>query len=262
MSSPSRQDKVIGFVPARMAASRFPGKPLHPILGRPMIEHVFRRAERFKGWHGLYLATCDKPIADLGVAHGWPVIMTSDKHTRCLDRIAEAARKCGQKLGPTDIVVCVQGDEPMLHPDMIAAAIKPLQKDRQVQGTILAMEIAERGQFENPDTVKIIYNKRDEVLYTSRAPIPYCKGKFSLAHGARRIYGIFAFRWQALQSFTNMTEGRLERLESCDSNRLLDGDIRQRIAPYPFRKSFSVDSPADIAQVEAHMKSDPLWGTY
>lgn len=258
----TRADKIVGFVPARMAASRFPGKPLHPILERPMIEHVFRRAERFKGWDGLYLATCDDPIADFGAKRGWPVIMTSSKHTRCLDRIAEAARKCGQRLSPTDIVVCVQGDEPMLHPDMISAAIKPLKKDRRVQGTILAMEIAERDQFENTDTVKIVYNKSNDVLYTSRAPVPYCKGAFSLAHGARRIYGIFAFRWRALQAFTGMPEGRLERLESCDSNRLLDGDIRQKIAPYPFRKSFSVDSPEDIARVESHMKTDPLWGTY
>lgn len=256
------RDKVFGFVPARMAASRFPGKPLHPILGRPMIEHVFRRAQLFKGWDGLYLATCDKPILDFGRANNWPAIMTSDKHTRCLDRIAEAARKCGQKISPTDIVVCVQGDEPMLRPDMIAAAIQPLRKDPEVRGTILAMEIAERAQFDNPDTVKIIFNRRNEVLYTSRAPVPYCKGEFTLSHGARRIYGIFAFRRRALQVFTRMKEGRLELLESCDSNRLLDGDIRQKIAPYPFRKSFSVDSPADIAQVEAHMKSDPLWGTY
>lgn len=258
----SHRDKVLGFVPARMAASRFPGKPLHPILGRPMIEHVFRRAKLFKGWDGLSLATCDEPIADFGRANDWPVIMTSSKHTRCLDRIAEAARKCGRLLAATDIVVCVQGDEPMLHPDMIAAAIRPLKKDREVHGTILAMEIAEREQFENPDTVKIVYNKGGEVLYTSRAPVPHCKGKFSVAHGARRIYGIFAFRWRALQAFTGMKEGRLERLESCDSNRLLDGGIRQTIAPYPFRKSFSVDSPADIAQVEAHMKADPLWEKY
>ncbi len=256
------REKIVGIVPARMAASRFPGKPLHPILGRPMIEHVFRRAERFKGWDGLHLATCDGAIADFGHSKGWSVIMTSDKHTRCLDRIAEAAGKCGLKLAPTDIVVCVQGDEPMLHPDMIAAAIQPLKKDRQAHGTILAMEIAQREQFENPDTVKIVYNKEGEVLYTSRAPVPYCKGTFSVDHGARRIYGIFAFRWNALKTFTRMKEGRLERLESCDSNRLLDGKVRQRIAPYPFRPSFSVDSPADIHLVEEHMRKDPLWGRY
>lgn len=253
--------KIVGIVPARMAASRFPGKPLYRIHGRPMVEHVFLRAKQFRRWDKLVLATCDEEIQDYAVSSGIPVVMTGVHHTRALDRVAEAAEKTGP-WAPEDIIVCVQGDEPMLHPDMIDAVIKPLVDDSTCAGTVLAMSIAEKELWLNPDTVKIIHNAAGEVLYTSRSPVPYCKGEFSEDLGARRIYGIFAFRWKRLQEFTSHPETRLEKLESCDSNRILDMGFRQRIAPYPFKKSFSVDSPADIELVERHMKADPLWGSY
>lgn len=254
--------KTIGIVPARMAASRFPGKPLYPILGRPMVEHVFLRAKMYKGWDGLFLATCDKEIEDFAKSKDFPVIMTSDKHTRCLDRVAEAAGKCGIPLADDDVVVCVQGDEPMFQPDMIDASMKPILENAHVPVTVLAMEIIDEGQWKNPDTVKIIHNDAGEVLYTSRAPVPYCKGNFSRELGARRIYGIFAFRWKNLKEFTNTPEKRLELLESCDSNRILDMQFSQYIAPYRYMQSFSVDSPEDIKLVEDNMAKDPYWGKY
>lgn len=253
--------KIIGIVPARMASSRFPGKPLYPICGRPMIEHVFCRALMFDRWDGLYLATCDREIAEFGESKGWPILMTSDQHTRCLDRVAEAVEKCGQDVAGGDLVVCVQGDEPMLQPDMISTVILPLAADPCVTCTVLAMEIIHEEQFRNPDTVKIVHNKKGDVLYTSRAPIPYCK-TLTPDLGARRIYGIFAFRWQFLRTFTNLPESPLEKIESCDSNRIVDSDFRQRLAPYPFVPSFSVDSLEDIPLVEGHIKNDPLWGRY
>ena len=253
--------KTIGIVPARMAASRFPGKPLFPICGRPMVEHVMGRARLYPGWDGLYLATCDREIEDMGKKRGWPTIMTSDKHTRALDRVAEAAGKCGHALAEDDLVVCVQGDEPMLHPDMIAAVIAPLVKDPTVGGTILSMEIVDEAQFRNPDIVKVIHNMKGDVIFTSRCPVPYFSRKKG-EYVSRRIYGIFGFRWHFLKTFTSMPESPLEQAESCDSNRYLDNGLFQRIAPYPFAPSFSVDSPSDIGQVEAHIQNDPLWGKY
>jgi len=253
--------KIIGIVPARMAASRFPGKPMHPIFGRPMVEHVYCRAAMFPKWDGLYLATCDTEIFDFGQSKGWPALMTSDKHTRALDRVAEAAGKCGQALEENDIVVCVQGDEPMLHPDMIAESIRPLQEDEKVPCTVLAMAIVNEEQYRNPDIVKIIHDIRGDVLYTSRSPVPYCK-QFSPGLGARRIYGIFAFRWYFLKIFTEMAQSPLELAESCDSNRIFDNGYRQRIAPFPFATSFSIDSPSDVDMVKKHMLRDPLWGKY
>lgn len=254
--------KIIGVVPARMAASRFPGKPLYPIHGRPMVEHVYLRAKMYNGWDRLVLATCDHEIEEFSKEKGIPVVMTGSHHTRALDRVAEAVERLGDAVEDSDIVVCVQGDEPMMRPDMMDAVVSPLRADSSIPCTVLAMHITEESIWLNPDTVKIIHNDAGEVLYTSRAPVPYCKGKFSPSHMARRIYGIFAFRWQYLKAFTAHVETRLEKLEACDSNRILDMSFRQYIAPYPYIESFSVDSPDDIRLVERYMVSDEYWGLY
>ena len=253
--------KVIGVVPARMASSRFPGKPLLPICGRPMVEHVFERAAMFDRWDGLYLATCDAEIAEFARAKGYPVIMTADTHTRALDRVAEAVERCGLEVAEDDVAVCVQGDEPMMRPDMIDAVIKPLEKDDGVPATVLAMEIVDEEVFRNPDIVKIVHDVKGDVLYTSRAPIPHCT-VLTPEVGARRIYGIFAFRWHFLKWFTGEPESPLEIREACDSNRICDNGGGQRIAPYAYIPSFSVDSPADREKVEREMANDPFWGKY
>ncbi len=253
--------RIIGLIPARMAASRFPGKPLFPICGRPMIEHVFERAKLFGRWDALAICTCDEEIRAFAESKGYPVIMTSDKHTRALDRVAEAATKCGIDVADNDIVLNVQGDEPMMHPDMIAATIKPMEELPEVRGTMLAMDIIDEEQYRNPDTVKLIHDLDGRVLYTSRAPVPYCK-QFSSELGAQRIYGIFGFRWDFLKLFTALAPSPLEIKEACDSNRLYDYGYHQHIAPYPFRPSYSVDSPQDIKLVERAMEQDPLWGKY
>lgn len=256
-----KNHRIIGIVPARMASSRFPGKPLFKILGKPMIEHVCIRAELFKDWSAWGLATCDKEIADFGQSKGWNVLMTSDKHTRCLDRVAEAAPKLVPDINDNDIVVCVQGDEPMLLPDMIEASIKPLIDNPEAQCTVLAMDINDDSEFRNKDVVKIIHNMKGEVQYTSRAPIPYCV-KLTPEVGAKRIYGIFAFRYGFLKTFTSLAESPLEIVESCDSNRIFDYGYKQVIAPYPYLPSYSVDSPHDVDKVEAAMVHDPIVKSY
>lgn len=254
--------KIIGIVPARLAASRFPGKPLYSILGRPMLEHVFIRASMYKNWDHLLVATCDHEIEAFCSNKNIPVLMTSSKHTRALDRVAEAVSFLKDGVLDDDIIVCVQGDEPMMRPDMITQVIKPLQEDASKVATVLAMHITEESIWKNPDTVKIIHNTQGKVLYTSRAPLPYCKGPFSNDLKARRIYGIFAFKWKALKAFTLHEETRLEQIEACDSNRILDMSYSQYIAEYPSVKSFSVDSPSDIDLVEREMVLDEYWNLY
>jgi 3-deoxy-manno-octulosonate cytidylyltransferase (CMP-KDO synthetase) len=254
--------KTIGIIPARMAASRFPGKPLYPIHGRPMVEHVYMRARMYGSWSRLVLATCDDEIARFSQTKGIPVIMTGAHHTRALDRVAEAVELLGESVAEDDIIVCVQGDEPMMRPNMIDAVLDPLRNDRSIPCTVLAMHITQESMWLNPDTVKIIHNAAGEVLYTSRAPVPYSKGDFSPALMARRIYGILAFRWRYLKAFTQHPETRLEKLESCDSNRILDMPFQQFIAPYPYIESFSVDSPEDAIVVERRMDSDEYWKMY
>jgi 3-deoxy-manno-octulosonate cytidylyltransferase (CMP-KDO synthetase) len=140
--------------------------------------------------------------------------------------------------------------------------LAPLLADPSKPCTVLAMHVTEESLWLNPDTVKIIHNEAGEVLYTSRAPVPYCKEGFSPALMARRIYGILAFRWKYLQAFTNHPETRLERLEACDSNRILDMPFEQYIAPYRYLQSFSVDSPDDIGLVEQNMADDEYWHLY
>ena len=254
--------RTIGIIPARMAASRFPGKPLFPIKGRAMVEHVYLRARMYQGWDHLVLATCDAEIESFAREKEIPIVMTGSHHTRALDRVAEAVERLSGSAADDDIVVCVQGDEPMMRPDMIEAVVQPLRADPTIPCTVLAMLIADESLWLNPDTVKIVHNDHGEVLYTSRTAVPYCKNGFSTALGARRIYGIFAFRWQYLRAFTLHPETRLEKLESCDSNRILDMPFSQYIAPYPAVKSFSVDSPDDIRLVEDHMESDDYWAQY
>ena len=188
--------------------------------------------------------------------------MTGNHHTRALDRVAEAVELSGETVSDDDIVVNVQGDEPMMRPDMMSTVIGPLLKNKSIPATILAMHIIDESIWKNPDTVKLVYNNSGEVLYTSRAPLPYCKGKFTPELMARRIYGIFAFRWKYLKAFTDHEETRLEKLEACDSNRVLDMNFRQYIAEYPYLNSFSVDSPQDIELVERYMITDEFWKNY
>jgi 3-deoxy-manno-octulosonate cytidylyltransferase (CMP-KDO synthetase) len=253
--------KIVGFVPARMAASRFPGKPMFKLAGRPMVEHCFLRAAKFTRWDHLALCTCDDEIADFGASKGWPVIGTKDTHTRALDRVAEAAGKCGLDLADDDVVVCVQGDEPMLRPEMIEAVVAPFEQDPLVKATMLGVHITDEEMWRNPDIVKIVSDLAGNVLYTSRAPIPYAK-TFSPALGARRVGGIFGFRWKFLRWFTETPESPLEKAEACDSNRIPDNGYFQRVAPFPATLYYSVDSPLDATLVEAAMRDDPLWGSY
>ena len=123
------------------------------------------------------------------------------------------------------------------------------------------MPIPDEETFLNPDMVKLVHDRNGDVMFTSRAPIPYAK-EFVPDIGAKRVGGIFGFRWHFLKWFTGLPESPLELAEACDSNRFCDNGYRQRVAPVPYRPYFSVDSPADVALVEAHIEDDPLWGTY
>ena len=255
------KNKIIGIIPARMKASRFPGKPLKKILNFTMLEHVYMRANFFPFWSLLIVATCDKEIFDFCKIKKIPCIMTSSKHIRGLDRVHEAAQKIKISLSNNDIVVCVQGDEPLLTSHMIQKTIEPILLKKNVLGAALAMDIIHKEQFYDKNTVKIVHNLNGEVLYTSRAPIPYCE-KFSKKIKAKRFGGIFAFRWEFLKKFYKTEESFLEKVEACDSNRICDNGGGQFIAEYPFKPFFSVDCPKDIKNVIKHMKKDKIYKRY
>ena len=245
-----------------MGASRFPGKPLASIAGRPMLEHVYRRANLYPNWDQLVIATCDREIFDFAVEKEFKVVETGSHHNRALDRVAEAVEKTLPSMSEQDVVVCVQGDEPLLLPDMIEAVVEPLRNDDKINATVLGIHVTEEEVWLNPDTVKIASNKKGEILYTSRAPIPYAKEGFSSELKARRVAGIFAFRPDQLRAFADFPETRLEILEACDSNRILDMEFSQFLAPFDSVPLYSVDSPSDIALVERAFESDPLLPLY
>ena len=216
----------------------------------------------YENWSSLVVATCDAEIQIFSKEKNYPVIMTGKHHTRALDRVAEAVTLLDRQVYDDDIVVCVQGDEPMMRPDMVDAVVNPLIEDSSKAATILCMHITDESIWRNPDTVKVVHNSSGEVLYTSRQTIPYCKGKFSGDLMARRVHGIFAFRWRYLKEFNEYPETYLEKVEACDSNRILDMKFRQHVAPYDAIPSFSVDSPRDVALVEKHIREDGIWELY
>src|SRR5688572_19921173 len=159
--------KIVCIIPARMGSSRFPGKPLAPICGRPMIEHVYRRCSMNKSLSGVFIATCDKEIASATEQFGGVPIMTSAEHQRASDRVAEAAKRMD-----ADIVVMVQGDEPMIHPEMIDLAVGPMRNDPEVLCTNLAAPILSVEEYNDPNTIKVVMGKNGDALYFSRSPIP------------------------------------------------------------------------------------------
>jgi 3-deoxy-manno-octulosonate cytidylyltransferase (CMP-KDO synthetase) len=253
--------KIYGFIPARMASTRLPGKPLKNIQGRPMLEHVYERSNFYKKWSKLSIATCDQEIMNFCIKKKYNFIMTSKKHKECTDRVYEAVKKDCKKIKNNDVVICIQGDEPMLHPKMIESVVKSLEKNKKAGMTILGMEIVNNSQFINPNIVKIVNNQENEVLYCSRSPIPHCK-KFSKKIGARRIFAIFAFRFSFLKKYSKLKMSRLEQIESCGQNRVCDRAKGMYVSPFKYKPSFSVDTYSDLKLVNKLIAKDPLTYKY
>ena len=161
---------IIAIIPARMASSRFPGKPLKPILGLSMIEHVRRRVSLCKVLDEVFVATCDKIIFDEVQSHGGDVVMTSDCHDSCIDRVAEAAS--GLK---ANIIINVQGDMPLVDPGSLEALVKPLLKGKNIHYTDMIAPILEKSDIHNPNIVKVVSNLSGDAIYYSREVIPSIK---------------------------------------------------------------------------------------
>jgi len=253
--------KIFGFIPARMASSRLPGKPLRLINGKPMLEHVYERSKLYKKWEKLIVATCDKKIINFCNSKNYNSIMTSRRHRGCLDRVHEAVNKSCKNIKKNDVVVCIQGDEPMLHPTMISAVIKKLFSEKNAGATILGMQIVKETQFKNKNILKIVNDSKGEVLYCSRSPIPYIK-KFTKKSYAKRIYGIFAFRYYFLKKYFKTSPSILEILESCDQNRICENSRGMYVAPFKFMESYSVDTSNDLRLVSNKIRKDPLLKKY
>lgn len=243
---------ILALIPARMGSSRFPGKPMAKILGKPMIGHVYERVARSALLTHTAVATCDQEIFDYIESIGGKAVMTADTYERASDRCAEALLKLEQEHGIRyDIVVMVQGDEPMTHPDMIAEAVQPMLDDAAIQVVNLLGNISDIAEFESRNCIKVVCDLNLNALFFSREPIP-TRSKISNVPMGKQVC-IIPFRRDYLLKYTSLAPTPLEIAESVDMMRVLENGDRIRMVPTK-HSSYAVDTPADLARVEALMQ--------
>lgn len=240
-------DRIIAVIPVRMASSRFPGKPLARLHGLTMLEHVFRRAKLCSQLDDVYVATCDEEIRNTAETFGARVIMTSAAHERATDHVAEAVEHVA-----ADIVVMIQGDEPMITPQMIHAALEPIQSDASVSCVNLVHRITSQQEFLDPNTIKVVADVNDNALYFSRSPIPHLNFEATTTKVFKQVC-VIPFMRRCLQEFSGLPPTPLERAESIDMLRLLENGRSVRLVE-TMTATHSVDTPADLQLVATMMK--------
>lgn len=247
---------IIAVIPARMGSSRFPGKPLAPILELSMIEHVYRRTAICNQLQAVYVATCDPEIYEVVEGFGGRAIMTSPLHERASDRVAEAVQSLG-----AEIIVMVQGDEPMTVPAMIEQAVAPLLEDPQVQCVNLIKRIKSEEEYLDPNTIKVVMDRQGDALYFSREPIPTRRILELERIPLFKQVCIIPFRRDLLLTYSQLEPTPLEQAESVDMLRLLEHGYKVRLIETEF-ETHAVDTPEDLAKVEELMRRDPLTRQY
>lgn len=234
-----------------MSSSRFPGKPMAKILGKPMIGHVYERVAQSPSLDSVVVATCDQEIVDYIESIGGTAVMTSDKHERASDRCAEALLKIEAECGIRyDIVVMVQGDEPMTHPDMIMEAVQPLLDDPDIHVANLLGHIKDDAEFEDRNCIKVVCDLELNALYFSREPIP-TRSKVKEVPTGKQVC-IIPFRRDFLLAYTEMSPTPLEVAESIDMMRVLEHGMKVRMTPTK-HDTQAIDTPDDLKKVEVLM---------
>jgi 3-deoxy-manno-octulosonate cytidylyltransferase (CMP-KDO synthetase) len=248
---------AIVIIPSRYASTRFPGKPLCLLSGKPMIQHVYERTKKAALVQEVFVATDSEQIYDTVEGFGGKAIMTSEKHLSGTDRIAEAVVKLQGSMQDTDIIVNVQGDEPMIQPEMVDEVVSVMEDKRASIGT-LAKQIQDAEEMLNPNIVKVVFNEEGFALYFSRAPIPYHRNAWKdlrpiTVHGSRftlfKHIGIYAYRKDVLLKFAGIPPTRLERIEELEQLRALEYGLKIKIKKTKF-ETIGIDVPMDIERVE------------
>jgi 3-deoxy-manno-octulosonate cytidylyltransferase (CMP-KDO synthetase) len=234
--------RTIVVIPARFASARFPGKPLAQIEGRPMIEHVYRRAAAARGVAGVVVATDDARIVRAVELFGGAVVMTRADHVSGTDRIAEVAAGLS-----CDLVVNVQGDEPLLAPEAIEEAVAPLAADAGIRMGTLGGALGE-DDAANPHVVKAVVDQQGFALYFSRSPIPYRRDPSAPRQSVYRHIGLYVYRRDFLLELASLRPTPLERAESLEQLRALEHGHRIRVVETAYL-SASVDTPEDLERV-------------
>ena len=244
-----------------MESSRFPGKPMFEIMGMPMIGHVYYRSKMSKILDEVYVATCNKEIYDYIESLGGKAIMTSNTHERASDRVAEALsiieNETNQKI---DIIVMLQGDEPMVKPDMIEDAVQPLIDDDSLPASNLMSKIKTEQEWNDPNEVKVVFDCNNNALYFSREPIPSNK-KYDEHISAFRQVCIIPFRRDWLIKYTKLSPTPLEIIESIDMNRFLENGLNVKLVEIDY-ETLAVDTQQDLNNVEIKMKDDSILKRY
>jgi len=247
--------RVAVLIPARMASSRFPGKPLTPLLGVPMIEHVYMRSAVCSNVT-VAVATCDNEIRDCIESIDGKVVMTRDSHERASDRCAEAIDTLEAEVGERfDFVVMVQGDEPLVRPEMIVEALTPLISDPGIVVSNLFGVIESDDQFNDRNCIKVVVATNGDALYFSREPIPTTVRTPEVPRYKQIC--VIPFAREFLSTYCSIEPTPLELVESVDMMRVLEHGYRVRMVPTE-HPSLSIDTPGDVAAVEFALLGDEL----
>ena len=251
----SRPVHFIAIVPARFASSRLPGKPLADIAGQPMVVRVAGQAAR-SGAAVVWVATDHQDVKAACEAHGVKVLMTRVDHATGTDRLAEVVAQL--QLADDAIVVNVQGDEPLIAPDLIYAVAATLAKNDQAAIATAAHALTEAAEFFNPNVVKVVCDASGNAQYFSRAPIPYARDAFSVGHHklpenfvARRHIGIYAYRAAFLKRYAEMKPAPAEQFEALEQLRAMHYGFRIAVHDWAGALAPGVDTADDLTRVRA-----------
>lgn len=251
--------RSICVIPARMASSRLPGKPLKPLLGMPLIQHVYLRCRLHAEFERVVVATCDVEIADSIQAVGGEAVMTADTHERCTDRVQEAVDTLQLGLQDRDLVLMVQGDEILVTPDMLAqTAARYVQTGAPVVNLLSRLYAA--ADQDDVNAVKAVVAPDERILYFSRSAVP-SRARAGQDPTVYQQTGVIAFRPSLLATFSALPQTPLERTESCDMLRL----IEHHMPIYAVRtdvETIGVDTAADHARAEKRLAEDPVTARY
>jgi 3-deoxy-manno-octulosonate cytidylyltransferase (CMP-KDO synthetase) len=248
----------ICIIPARMASSRFPGKPLVPLLGLALVLHVYKRCRLYQGFSDVVIATFDEDIRAAAEAHGAPVVMTADTHERCTDRVEEALGVHCPDVPDDTVIVMVQGDEVLVSPEMITDVIEA-QARTGAPVVNLGSRLSRTEDHDSPNTVKVVAGAGGQALCFSRAPIPYRSQT-----GDNYMYqqtGIMAFTKEFLGRFASLAQTPLEIAESVDMLRVLEHGIALNVV-FTETETLGVDTPEDKIRGEKLLAADPFTGRY
>lgn len=250
--------KRICLIPARMASSRFPGKPLAPLLGKPLIEHVMHRCSLCTSLDRVAVATCDQAIVDAVTAAGGEAVMTADTHDRCTDRVEEAVGHMDLGLDDNDLVLMVQGDEILVSPDMLQRTIDAFDRTGADVLNLLS-PIFSPEDHNDINVVKAVFAPDRRILYMSRAPIPSTsRGNQVQPH---QQTGVIAFRYGFLKKYSSLPQTPLEQMESIDMLRVMEYGL-PIYAETTETETIGVDTEADRARAEKRLADDPYTARY